>query len=62
MDDLLRSLYAKRIKRLTAQRDDLLNALGGMLDHFEDNEQYSKDDATVIKFARRTYNQASGGE
>ena len=62
MDDLLRSLWAKRIKRLTSQRDDLLNALGEMLDHFEGNEQYSEDDTQVIEFARRIYNQASGGE
>ena len=59
MDDLLRSLWAKRIKRLTAQRSDLLNALGEMLDHFEGNEQYNEDDAKIIEFARRIYNQAS---
>lgn len=47
---------------LMAAAPDLLNALGEMLDHFEDNEQYSEDDATVIEFARRIYNQASGGE
>ena len=48
--------------RLIAAAPDLLAALGEMLDHFEDNEQHSEDDATVIKFARRIYNQASGGE
>ena len=47
---------------LMAAAPDLLNALGEMLDHFEDNEQYSEDDAAVIEFARRIYNQASGGE
>tara|TARA_R100000353_G_scaffold174693_2_gene143225 strand:- start:87 stop:377 length:291 start_codon:yes stop_codon:yes gene_type:complete len=48
--------------RLICAAPDLLNALGEMLDHFEDNEQYSEDDSTVINFARRIYNQASGGE
>ena len=47
---------------LMAAAPDLLNALGEMLDHFEDNEQYSEDDAAIIEFARRIYNQASGGE
>ena len=42
-----------------AGRNMLLAALGEMLDHFEGNEQYSEDDATVIEFARRTYNQTS---
>ena len=42
--------------------EDLFNALGEMLDHFEDNEQYSEDDAAVIESARAIYNQASGGE
>ena len=39
--------------------ENLFNALGEMLDQFEANEQYSEDDATVIEFARRTYNQTS---
>ena len=38
---------------------NLLNALGDMIDHFEGNEQYSEDDSAVIKFARHIYDQAS---
>lgn len=38
---------------------NLLNALGDMIDHFEGNEQYSEDDSAVIRFARRIYDQAS---
>ncbi len=42
--------------------ENLFNALGEMLDHFEDNEQYSEDDAAVIESARAIYNQAAGVE
>ena len=46
--------------RLFKAAPDLLDALGRMLVQFEANEQYDEDDATVIEFARRIYNQAKG--
>ena len=48
--------------RLIAAAPDLLAALDGMLDQFEDNEQYCDDDAAVIATAREAIAQATGGE
>jgi len=47
---------------VVAAAPELLAALDGMLDQFEDNEQYCDDDAAVIATAREAIAQATGGE
>ena len=48
--------------RLIAAAPDLLAALGDMIVQFQENEQYSDDDAKVVAYAREAYGKAGGAK
>ena len=46
-------------EQLKKQHDDLLDALGDMIVQFQENEQYSDDDAKVVAYAREAIAKAT---
>tara|TARA_R110000824_G_scaffold152177_1_gene323300 strand:- start:15301 stop:15459 length:159 start_codon:yes stop_codon:yes gene_type:complete len=49
-------------EELKKQHDNLLAALGDMIEHFEANAQYSDDDAEIIGKAIQTHDNAGGAK